>query len=176
MCRDRWAGFIGSHLVKRLIGEGVRLRVIDNLTTGTMDNLEDVLDSKLLEFVQGDIRDSDCLCQVFHGSHAVFHQAALTSVPASVDDPISTHEVNITGTLNVLSIAEECSVHRVVLASLSVVCGSSTELPSSEVKCPHPELPYAICKYMGEQYTRFFSRYKSVETVCLRYFNVHGPM
>lgn len=100
----------------------------------------------------------------------------MTSVPASVDDPISTHEVNITGTLNVLSIAEECSVHRVVLASSSAVYGSSTELPNSEIKCPHPESPYAISKCTGEQYARFFSRYKGVETVCLRYFNVYGPM
>ena len=170
------AGFIGSHLVRRLIGEGVRVRVIDNLTTGTIDNLEDVRDSKLLEFVQGDIRDSDCLRQVFDGSEVVFHQAALTSVPASVDDPFSTHEVNITGTLNVLSIAEECSVHRVVLASSSAVYGSSTELPNSEIKCPHPESPYAISKCTSEHYARFFSRYKGVETVCLRYFNVYGPM
>ena len=106
----------------------------------------------------------------------VFHQAALTSVPASVDDPFSTHEVNITGTLNVLSIAEECSVHRVVLASSSAVYGSSTELPNSETECPHPESPYAISKCTSEHYARFFSRYKGVETVCLRYFNVYGPM
>jgi len=137
------AGFIGSHLVRRLIGEGVRVRVIDNLTTGTMDNLEDVLHSKLLEFVQGDIRDSDCLRQVFDGSEVVFHQAALTSVPASVDDPFSTHQVNITGTLNVLSIAEKFSVHRVVLASSSAVYGSSTELPNlSLIHISEPTRPY----------------------------------
>lgn len=169
------AGFIGSHLVTRLVKEGVRVRVIDNLTSGTVENLEEVSSSPLLEFIEGDIRDLDRLYQVFEGSDVVFHQAALTSVPASVDDPVSTHDVNITGTLNVLYAAQKCKVHRVVLASSSAVYGNSEELPNSEIQCPRPESPYAISKCTGEKYARFFSDYKGIETVCLRYFNVYGP-
>ncbi len=169
------AGFIGSHVVTRLIKEGIRVRVIDNLTSGAVENFREVANSPVLEFVQGDIRNLNQLYQVFEGADVVFHQAALTSVPASVDDPVSTHDVNITGSLNVLSAAQKCKIHRVVLASSSAVYGNSEELPNSEIQCPQPESPYAISKCTGEKYATFFSKYKGIETVCLRYFNVYGP-
>ncbi|MGI6627868.1 MAG: SDR family oxidoreductase [Bacillota bacterium] len=167
------AGFIGSHLVRRLVKSGVKVKVIDNLTSGTLDNIEGI--EGPVDFTGGDIRDLDCLRSVLAGSQVVFHQAALTSVPASVENPVLTNEVNVTGTLNVLAAARQCGVRRVVMASSSAVYGNSPVLPKSEDHILEPMSPYAISKYVGEMYSVFFSRFQGVETVCLRYFNVYGP-
>lgn len=167
------AGFIGSHLVRRLASNGIKVRVVDNLTSGTLKNLEGIDGS--VDFIQGDIRDLDCLRSAFAGVQIVFHQAALSSVPASVDNPVLTNEVNITGTLNVLAAAKQCGVKRVVMASSSSVYGNSPVLPKSEDLIVQPLSPYAISKYVGEMYSAFFSGSHGVETVCLRYFNVYGP-
>ncbi len=167
------AGFIGSHLARRLAKDGVAVRVVDNLVSGTLRNL--VGAQGYVEFVPGDIRDLDCLCSVFSGAQVVFHQAALISVPGSADDPVPTNYVNVAGTLNVLVAAKECGVKRVVIASSSAVYGDSPALPKSEDLIPQPVSPYAISKYAGEMYSTFFSQFQGIETVCLRYFNVYGP-
>jgi nucleoside-diphosphate-sugar epimerase len=167
------AGFIGSHLARRLARDGVRVRIIDNLASGTLRNLEGAQGP--VDFISGDIRDLDCLRSAFAGAQAVFHQAALTSVPGSVDDPVLTNYVNVAGTLNVLTVAKECRVKRVVIASSSAVYGHSLALPKSEDLIPQPVSPYAISKYAGEMYSTFFSQFRGVEAVCLRYFNVYGP-
>lgn len=167
------AGFIGSHLARRLGKDGVTVRVIDNLASGTLKNLEGAQGP--VDFISGDIRDLDCLRSVFTGAQVVFHQAALTSVPGSVDDPVLTNYVNVAGTLNVLSAAKECGVKRVVIASSSAVYGNSPALLKSEDHIPQPVSPYAISKYAGEMYSTFFSQFQGIETVCLRYFNVYGP-
>ncbi|MGI6163434.1 MAG: SDR family oxidoreductase [Bacillota bacterium] len=170
------AGFIGSHLARRLAKDGVRVRVVDNLASGTLKNLEGVLGPQgLVDFISGDIRDLDCIRSAFLGAQVVFHQAALTSVPGSVDDPVLTNDVNVAGTLNVLTAAKECGVKRVVVASSSAVYGNSPALPKSEDLIPQPVSPYAISKYAGEMYSTFFSQLQGIETVCLRYFNVYGP-
>ncbi len=167
------AGFIGSHLVRRLVKNGVKVKVVDNLTSGTLDNLEGI--EGPVDFIGGDIRDLDCLYSVFAGSQVVFHQAALTSVPASVENPVLTNEVNVPGTLNVLTAAKQCRVKRVVMASSSAVYGNSPVLPKSEEHILEPMSPYAISKHVGEMYSTFFSQSQGLETVCLRYFNVYGP-
>lgn len=167
------AGFIGSHLARRLVENGSRVRVIDNLVSGNLENLKGIEDS--IVFLCGDIRDLRFLRTVFIGAEVVFHQAALTSVPESIENPLLVNEVNITGTVNVLTAAKECGVKRVVIASSSAVYGNSQILPKSEDLTPEPVSPYAITKLAGEMYSKFFSQFSGVETVCLRYFNVYGP-
>lgn len=167
------AGFIGSNLVRRLIQEGHTVTVIDNLSTGRMGNLADVMDRA--RFVQGDIRDLDLLKLEFEDAEVVFHQAALPSVPRSIADPISTNCNNIDGTLNVLVAAKECRVRRVVLASSSSVYGDTEILPKIEDMVSNPLSPYAVTKYVGEIYARVFAELYGLETASLRYFNVFGP-
>lgn len=167
------AGFIGSHLVERLVKEGCRVRVIDDLSTGRKHNIEPFLSE--IEFVKGDIRDVSLVGKVMNGVERVFHQAALPSVPRSVKDPISTNEVNVDGTLNVLVAARDAGVERVVYASSSSVYGESPVLPKKETMTPQPRSPYAVSKYVGELYSQAFHRVYGLETVCLRYFNVFGP-
>ncbi len=167
------AGFIGSNLVRRLIGEGYEVTVIDNLSTGRIGNISDVLDE--VRFVQGDIRDLDLLKLEFQGAEVVFHQAALPSVPRSIADPISTNSNNIDGTLNVMVAAKECRVIRVVLASSSSVYGDTEILPKTENMVANPLSPYAVTKYVGEIYAKVFAELYGLRTVCLRYFNVFGP-
>jgi nucleoside-diphosphate-sugar epimerase len=167
------AGFIGSHLVRQLAQDGVRVRVIDNLSSGTLQNLEGIKGA--IDFIRGDIRDPDCLCTVFTGSEVVFHQAALTSVPVSIENPVLTNDINVDGTVNVLAAAKKCGVKRIIAASSSAVYGNSPVLPKAEELIPQPVSPYAITKYVGEMYSGFFSQFQGLETVCLRYFNVYGP-
>ena len=167
------AGFIGSHLVERLVQEGRRVRVIDDLSTGRKHNIEPFLSE--IEFVEGDIRDASLVGKVMNGVERVFHQAALPSVPRSVKDPISTNEVNVDGTLNVLVAARDAGVERVIYASSSSVYGNSPLLPKKESMTPQPRSPYAVSKYVGELYSQAFYRVYGLETVCLRYFNIFGP-
>ena len=167
------AGFIGSHLVDALLAAGWSCRVLDNFSTGSPRNLSHILDQ--VELIEGDIRDVETVRRAVNGMEVVFHQAALPSVPRSINDPLTTHAVNATGTLNVLSAARESGVRRVVYASSSSVYGDSRQLPKREDMLALPKSPYASSKLAGEHYCRAFLTAYGLETVSLRYFNVFGP-
>jgi UDP-glucose 4-epimerase len=167
------AGFIGSHLVEELVRRGGSVRVLDNLSTGHLKNLDAVLDR--IDFVEGDILDEDAVHAAMRGVRRVFHQAALRSVPRSVDDPLSSNRVNVDGTLNVLTAARVAGVERVVYASSSSVYGAAEALPLREDQTPRPVSPYAVSKLAGEHYCQVFTRVYGLPTVGLRYFNVFGP-
>jgi UDP-glucose 4-epimerase len=167
------AGFIGSHLVDALLARGDRVRVVDNLATGHRENLAHVLDA--IEFIQGDLRDTDIARQATQNIEVIFHQAALPSVPRSIKDPAATHAANLTGTLNLLDAARNAGVRRVVAASSSSVYGNTPMLPKVETMTPQPLSPYAVTKLAGEMYCRVFSELYGLSTICLRYFNVFGP-
>jgi UDP-glucose 4-epimerase len=167
------SGFIGSNIVHALLERGDGVRVLDNFATGRRVNLEDV--ASHVEMVEGDLRDDAALGRAVQGVEAVFHQGALPSVPRSVADPLSSHEVNATATLRLLLAAREAGVRRVVYASSSSVYGDTPTLPKSEDLPTNPLSPYAISKLSGEQYCRVFARLYGLETVCLRYFNIFGP-
>jgi nucleoside-diphosphate-sugar epimerase len=173
------AGFIGSHIVKELLKTGARVRVLDNFSTGKRENIkfsdlpDDIVD-RSLELIEGDIRDLDICRKACDGVDYVLHQAALRSVPKSLDDPGATNEVNVNGTLNVLLAAKEKGVRRVVYASSSSVYGDSNHLPQQEDQKPSPISPYAVSKLVGEYYCSVFSKIYGLETISLRYFNVFG--
>jgi UDP-N-acetylglucosamine 4-epimerase len=192
------AGFIGSHLVETLLRRGQKVRVIDNLKTGRKENLEEVTGVSLLnltdpskgsavfplgknaEFLFDDISNLEICQKACQGVSHVFHQAALGSVQRSVEDPVSTHRANATGTLNILQAAREAGVKRVIYASSSSIYGNigsdpEESIPKRESLSPHPQSPYAATKLMGEMYCRIFSELYGLETVSLRYFNVFGP-
>jgi UDP-glucose 4-epimerase len=167
------AGFIGSHLVEALVKRGDEVRVLDNFSTGNRDNLAGV--AKDVEVVKGDLRDLDVVQRAMRNVEVVYHQAALASVPRSVADPLSTHEVCVNGTLHVLLAARDAKVRRVVYAASSSAYGNSQRLPKSETDPTAPLSPYAVAKLAGEQYCAAFSEVYGLETVRLRYFNVFGP-
>ncbi len=167
------AGFIGSHLVTRLVQQGKRVRVLDNFSTGCLRKLDPVRD--MIELVDGDVRDTTAVAAAVQGIEVVLHHAAQISVPHSVEDPRTTIEVNVTGTLNVLEAAREAGCRRVVLASSCAVYGDSPRSPLVESVPPSPTSPYAISKLTGEQLCATFTRLHGLETVALRYFNVFGP-
>lgn len=167
------AGFIGSHVVGALLKEGHEVRVLDNLSTGHLSNLDHVADE--IEFIEGDIRDFSTVRRAMEGCEAVAHLAAVPSVPRSIADPIGTHETNATGTLNVLIGAREAGARRIVFSSSSSIYGSGPELPKRESLRPMPMSPYAVSKLAGESYCRSFYEVYELETVALRYFNVFGP-
>lgn len=212
------AGFIGSHLAEALAGRGYQVVVLDDLSTGKMENIAHLVvprgvdrssgsratfsgatpsatschserseesqgggssDSPNMhpsvEFVHGSITDLALLQDVFHGAHYVFHQAAIPSVPRSIDDPLSSHEANATGTLNVLIAARDCGVRKVVYASSCAVYGDNPNLPLREDMLPRPLSPYAVAKLTGEHYAQVFCQAFALPTVSLRYFNVYGP-
>ena len=167
------AGFIGSHLVRRLLAEGWEVRVLDNLSTGDRGNLDEIREK--VEFLDGDIRDAAAVRSSAAGVDCIWHQAAMASVPRSVADPVLTHDVNVNGTLNVLLAARDLEVPRTILASSSSVYGETPVLPKVESMTPEPLSPYAVHKLVGEQYARQFYLHYGVTTICLRYFNVFGP-
>ncbi|HZM88268.1 MAG TPA: SDR family oxidoreductase [Blastocatellia bacterium] len=167
------AGFIGSHIVERLVGEGHDVRVLDDFSSGHEANLESFRTK--VELIRGDIRDAQLVNDAVNGVDIVFHEAALGSVPRSVADPLTTHEVNITGTLNVLLAARDAGVKRVVYASSSSVYGETPVLPKSEDLTPKPLSPYALSKLTGEHYSSVFKHVYGFEIVSLRYFNIFGP-
>lgn len=167
------AGFIGSHIVDELVRREQHVRVLDNFTTGKRENLASVLDR--IELVEGDIRDLGTVRNAMQGVDYVLHQAALPSVPRSIADPLASHEVNATGTLNVLIAARDASVRRVVYASSSSVYGNSPTLPKHEGMPTNPLSPYAVSKLAGEEYCRAFYQVYGLPAVALRYFNVFGP-
>lgn len=167
------AGFIGSHLVEALVRQGRRVRVLDNFSTGKRANLAPFRHA--VEVVEGDLADLDVVRRAMEGVTWVLHQGALPSVPRSIEDPLSAHQSNATGTLNVLLAARDAGVRKVVYASSSAVYGDSAELPKREDMLPHPVSPYGVTKLLGEHYCQVFSQAYGLPTVSLRYFNVFGP-
>jgi len=167
------AGFIGSHIVDELVRRGERVRVLDNLSTGKRENLAGVIEQ--IEFLEGDIRNLETVRRAVESMDYVLHQAALPSVPRSVADPLTSHEINVTGTLNILIAAREVNVKRVVYASSSSVYGNSPTLPKHEEMPTNPLSPYAVSKLAGENYCHAFYKVYELPTVALRYFNVFGP-
>lgn len=167
------AGFIGSALVRALLQNGHRVHVIDNLSTGSLDNLEGVADQITVH--EYDIRDYDRIAPVIAGADRVFHLAALPSVPKSILNPVPSHESNIDGTFNVLLAASEGKAGRVVYAGSSSAYGDTEILPKVESMAPRPKSPYAVQKLLGEYYASVFTECFGLETVSLRFFNVFGP-
>jgi len=169
------AGFIGSNLAEELALRGHQVVIIDNLSTGNLENIQPVLPVGQVDFIEGSITNLPLMQKAFSGADYVFHQAALPSVPRSIEDPETTDSVNITGTLNVLIAARDNAVKKLVFASSSSVYGDTPTLPKTEDMPPNPLSPYAVTKITGEYYCQVFTRIYNLKTVCLRYFNVYGP-
>ncbi|HOB75815.1 MAG TPA: SDR family oxidoreductase [Phycisphaerae bacterium] len=167
------AGFIGSHIVERLVKDGHSVRVIDNFSSGKRANLAPFGDK--VELLEGDIRDRNDCRRACEGIEIIFHQAAVPSVPKSVDDPVTSHEANIDGTFNLLLAARDAGCRRVIYAASSSAYGDAVELPKRETARPEPLSPYAVNKLVGEYYCKIFSCCYGLQTVALRYFNVFGP-
>ncbi|MBN1670533.1 MAG: SDR family oxidoreductase [Kiritimatiellae bacterium] len=167
------AGFIGSHIARFLVEQGRPVRVLDNLSTGDIANIGDVLDQ--IDFVQGDLVDVAAVAKAVQGVKYVLHLGALPSVPRSVQDPVRANEANLTGTLNLLVAARDAGAKRFVFSSSSSVYGDTPVLPKKEDMLPAPLSPYAVQKLAGEHYCRIFHSLYGLETVVLRYFNVFGP-
>lgn len=169
------AGFIGSHLVEALVSRGDEVIIYDNLFSGKMDNIHHLLDHSDVFFVKGDITDQELLQRICKDVDGIFHEAAITSVPRSLKDPIASNEANVTGTLNVLIAAQKCNVKKIIYASSSSVYGDTPILPKSENMELNPKSPYAITKMVGEYYLKVFHDLYDLDTISLRYFNVFGP-
>lgn len=169
------AGFIGSNLIESLLERNYKVVCLDNLSTGSMKNIEEFFDNENFEFVEGDILDFELLLELTKGIDLISHQAALGSVPRSIKDPLTTNKVNIEGTLNVFKAAVDRKVQRVVYAASSSTYGDSKELPKKEDKIGKPLSPYAVTKYVNELYADVFHRVYGLSTIGLRYFNVFGP-
>lgn len=169
------AGFIGSHLAEEMVRQGYQVVIFDNLSTGRIENVELCMKKGNVEFIQGDVTNLSLLRKVFQATSYVFHLAALASVPQSIENPKASHEVNVTGTLNVLIAAKERGVNRLVYASSSSVYGDTSTIPQREDILPNPQSPYAVTKLAGEHYCRVFQQVYRLPTICLRYFNVYGP-
>ena len=167
------AGFIGSNLADELIRQGARVSIIDDLSTGNRENLEEITGD--FDFVEGDINDDDAVKRAMEGAEIVFHQAALPSVPRSVENPAETHRVCVDGTFNVLLKAREFGVRRFIYAASSSAYGDQPTLPKVETMRADPLSPYAVAKLTGELYCRTFNNVYGLETFSLRYFNVFGP-
>jgi nucleoside-diphosphate-sugar epimerase len=164
------AGFIGSHLVNALIKEGFEVSIIDNFSTGKKENI-----NPKAKFFNLDVRNLEDIKSVFSGAKYVFHLAAIPSVQYSIEFPKETNEINAVGTLNVLIAAKDAGVKRVILSSSCSIYGDADKLPTDERSEAKPKSPYALHKYISEQYCKLFSEIYNLETVCLRYFNVYGP-
>jgi nucleoside-diphosphate-sugar epimerase len=167
------AGFVGCNIVRELVRRKQQVKVLDNLTTGTLDNLSDV--RRQAEFIKGDVTSLADVRKACRNVDFVLHQAAVRSIRRSVEQPGITHKVNTTGTLNVLLAAKELGVKRLVFASSSSVYGGAGKTRNSESTAPQPQSPYAVTKLMGEYYCRIFTTLYGLPTVILRYFNVFGP-
>jgi UDP-glucose 4-epimerase len=169
------AGFIGSNIVRELLSRRETVRVLDNFATGKRENILPFKADPNLQIIEGDLRSFHVVRDAVKGVDFVLHQGALPSVPRSVNDPITTNDVNILGTLNILEAAKEFKVRRVVFASSSSVYGNSETLPKHEEMAVAPLSPYAVSKYAAERYCQIYFQLYGLETVCLRYFNVFGP-
>jgi nucleoside-diphosphate-sugar epimerase len=169
------AGFIGSHLVDRLLGEGFEVTVIDNFSKGYMENISSYIGRKDFHLVKGDIRDFNLIRATIKGIDAVFHEAAFVSVVLSIEDPILVNDVNLTSTLNLLKASVDSNVKRFVFASSAAVYGETKSPLMDEAMVPAPTSPYGVAKLAAETYARAFYKTYGLETVALRYFNVYGP-
>jgi nucleoside-diphosphate-sugar epimerase len=167
------AGFIGSNLAAALIGQGAEVKILDNFITGFRENLDEIAGE--FELIEGDLNDGDALDRALSGVEVVFHQAALPSVPRSVDNPTETHDACVNGTFNLLLKAKDAGVRRVVYAASSSAYGDQPTLPKVETMAPDPLSPYAAAKLVGEYYCGVFNKVYGLETISLRYFNVFGP-
>jgi UDP-glucose 4-epimerase len=167
------AGFIGSHIVDALVESGARVRVVDNLRTGHLENLSSV--AGRIDFLEGDLADPAIAQRAVEDVELVFHEAALPSVPRSVANPRETHLASVEATFNLLLAARDKGVRRVVYAASSSAYGDQATLPKNESMRPEPLSPYAAAKLVGEYYCQVFTRSYGLETVCLRYFNIFGP-
>lgn len=168
------AGFIGSNLAHELADDNTVI-IIDDLSTGREENITTLVKHENVDFIQGSILDIEMLQQSFNGVTYIFHQAAIPSVPRSIDDPISTNEANVSGTLNVLLAGRDNGVKKIITASSSSVYGETPTLPKIEDMSPNPKSPYALTKLVGEYYCNIFHQIYGLPTICLRYFNVFGP-
>lgn len=166
------AGFIGSNLTKALLTSGHTVRILDNFSTGKRENLGPY--QERVELIEGDLRSYHIVHEAVCDIEVVFHQGALPSVPRSINDPITTNQVNVEGTLNILDAAKDAGVRRVIYASSSSIYGENPTLPKQEDMTPLPISPYAVAKLAGEKYCQAFTRSYGLETVGLRYFNVFG--
>ena len=169
------AGFIGSNLVKKLLEMNEDVRILDNFATGKRENILPYIDNPHLTVIEGDLRSFHIVRTAVKGVDYILHQGALPSVPRSINDPITTNDVNILGTLNILEAAKEFGVKRVVCASSSSIYGNSEKLPKVETMPVNPMSPYALTKYAQERYCQIYYNLYGLETVALRYFNVFGP-
>lgn len=167
------AGFIGSHLAEASAREGLRVRIIDDLSTGHRENLEEINGD--FEFIEGSVADEALLNKVLQGVELVFHEAAIPSVPRSVEDPRQTHQASVDGTFSLLMAARRNNVRRLIYAASSSAYGDQPTLPKVETMLPDPLSPYAVAKLVGEYYSQVFTRVYGLETISLRYFNVFGP-
>ncbi len=167
------AGFIGSNIASELLHQGAKVVILDNFATGFRENLDEINGD--FDFIEGDLNDDKKLKLAVEGIDIIFHQAALPSVPRSVNNPAETHQACVNGTFNVLLKAKENNVRRVIYAASSSAYGDKEVLPKVETMLPEPLSPYAAAKLMGEYYCQVFTKVYGLETVCLRYFNVFGP-
>jgi len=167
------AGFIGSHIAETLVARGALVRVIDNLSTGRLENIEAI--GAKVDFIRGDLGDEATVRKAVEDVEVIFHEAALPSVPRSVANPRETHLACVEGTFNLLLAAKEKRVRRLIYAASSSVYGDQPTLPKVESMRPEPRSPYAAAKLVGEYYCQVFTRTYNFETICLRYFNVFGP-
>ena len=169
------AGFIGSNLSEALLDRGYEVRGVDNFATGRRENLDPLETRDDFEFREADVRDDGAMADAVDGVDSLFHQAAVASVPRSVEDPVTSTDANCTGTATVLDAARRADVDTAVVASSSSVYGASEELPKIETMPTTPESPYALSKYFTEELALEFSDFYDIDTVALRYFNVFGP-
>jgi nucleoside-diphosphate-sugar epimerase len=167
------AGFIGSSLARALLARGDSVRIIDNFSSGKRENLADIADR--VQVLAADILDDAALARAVEGVEVIFHEAAIPSVPKSMEEPVENHAANATGTLKVLDRARRAGVRRVVYAASSAAYGDEPTLPKVESMAPAPISPYGASKLAGESYMQVYARAYGLETVCLRYFNVFGP-
>ena len=167
------AGFIGSHIAAALVGQGARVRIVDDLSTGHPENIDEI--GGTVDFVQASLADNEKLASALEDVELVFHEAAIPSVPRSVEKPVETHEASVNATFSLLLAARDQRVRRVIYAASSSAYGDQVESPKQEDMRPDPLSPYAVAKLVGEYYCQVFSRVYALETVSLRYFNVFGP-
>ena len=167
------AGFIGSHIASALMSSGARVRILDDLSTGHRENLDEIGGN--FDFIEGSVADENLLSKALEDAELIFHEAAIPSVPRSVDEPRQTHIASVDGTFSLLLAARDRGVKRVVYAASSSAYGDQPKLPKTEHMPPDPLSPYAVAKLVGEYYCQVFTRVYDLETVSLRYFNVFGP-
>lgn len=169
------AGFIGCHLAEELADQGYYVTILDDLSTGKLENIDGLLRRNNVDFIRGSVTSLPLLQKLSRDVDYVFHQAACSSVPGSIEDPLTTNEVNIGGTLRLLLAARDNKVRKVIYASSSAVYGDTLTMPQKEDMPPNPLSPYAFTKLAGEYYCHIFRQMYGLSTVCLRYFNIYGP-